>query len=67
MGCSRQAPLSMELPRREYWSELPLPTPGDLPSSGSEPASLETPALAGGSLPLAPPREPKYPQGMKQF
>ena len=29
---ARQAPLSMEFPRREYWSGLPLPTPGDLPS-----------------------------------
>ena len=26
-----QAPLSMELSRKEYWSELPFPTPGNLP------------------------------------
>ena len=26
-----QAPLSMEFSRQEYWSGLPLPTPGDLP------------------------------------
>ena len=27
-----QAPLSMEFPRQEYWSELPFLSPGDLPS-----------------------------------
>ena len=27
-----QATLSMEFSRQEYWSELPLPTPGDLPN-----------------------------------
>ena len=26
-----QAPLSIEFPRQEYWSELPFPPPGDLP------------------------------------
>ena len=30
---ARQAPLSMELPRQEYWSGLSLPTPGDLPDT----------------------------------
>ena len=33
-----QAPLSMEFYRQEYWSELPLPFPGDLPDSGIKPA-----------------------------
>ena len=28
---AHQAPLSMGFPRQEYWSGLPLPTPGDLP------------------------------------
>ena len=28
---ARQAPLSMGLSRQEYWSELPCPSPGDLP------------------------------------
>ena len=41
------APLSMGFPRQEYWSRLPFPTPGDLPDSGIEPASLESSALAG--------------------
>ena len=26
-----QAPLSMGVPRQEYWSRLPCPPPGDLP------------------------------------
>ena len=29
-----QAPLSMELPRQEYWSGLPFPPPEDIPDSG---------------------------------
>ena len=32
----RQAPLSMEFSRQEYWSGLPCPPPGDLPSIGIE-------------------------------
>ena len=30
-----QAPLSMEFSREEYWSELPFPSPGELPDPGS--------------------------------
>ena len=40
---------------QEYWSGLPCPPPGDLPNPGIKPASLMSPALAGRSLPLAPP------------
>ena len=40
-----QAPPSMEFPRQEYWSELPLPSPEDLPDPEIEPMS---PALVGG-------------------
>ena len=47
---ARQAPLSMGFPRPEYWSGLPFPSPGDLPDSGIEPTSLESPALVGGSF-----------------
>ena len=43
-----QAPLSMEFSRQEYWSGLPFTSPGDLPNPGIEPASLVSPALAGG-------------------
>ena len=34
--------------KQEYWSGLPLPSPGDLPDSGIELASPMTSALAGG-------------------
>ena len=44
---ARQAPLSMEFSRQEYWSWLPFPSPGDLPDREIEPASLMSPALAG--------------------
>ena len=43
---ARQAPLLMEFPRQEYWSELPCPPPGDLPDPGIEPTSSAFPALA---------------------
>ena len=42
-----QVPLSMEFFRQEYWSELPFPTPGDLPDPGIQYVSLVSPALAG--------------------
>ena len=32
-----QAPLSLELARQEFWSELPFPPPGDLPDPGIKP------------------------------
>ena len=53
-----QAPLSMGFSRQEYWSELPCPTPGDLPNPEIEPASLTTPALQADSLPSEPPGKP---------
>ena len=31
------APLSMGFPRQEYWSGLPFPSPGDLPTQRSSP------------------------------
>ena len=31
---AHQAPLSMGFPRQEYWSRLPLPSPGDLYDPG---------------------------------
>ena len=43
-----QAPLSMGFSRQEYWSGLPCPPPGDLPSLGIEPRS---PALQVDVLP----------------
>ena len=38
----------MGFSRQEYWSGLPCSSPGDLPDPGIEPASLTSPALAGG-------------------
>ena len=46
-----QAPPSMGFSRQEYWSGLPLPSPGDLPDSGIEPGS---PALQADALPSKP-------------
>ena len=43
---ARQAPWSMGFSRREYWSGLPFPSPGDLPDPGMEPGS---PALQADS------------------
>ena len=37
-----QVPLSMGLPRQEYWSGLPFPPLGDLPTPGIELASLHS-------------------------
>ena len=34
MDCSPQAPLSMGISRKNYWSGLPFPPPGDLPHPG---------------------------------
>ena len=45
---AHQAPLSVGLPRQEYWSGLPCSPPGDLSDLGIEPTSLKSPALAGG-------------------
>ena len=45
----------MGLPRQEYWSGLPFPTPGDLPDPGIE---LASPALAGGFFTTEPQRSP---------
>ena len=43
-----QALLSMGFSRQDYWSGLPCLFPGDLSNPGIKPASLMSPALAGG-------------------
>ena len=50
-----QVPPSMGFSRQEYWSGLPFPSPGDLPSPGIEPGS---PALQTDTLPSEPPEKP---------
>ena len=44
----------MELPREEYWSGLPFPTPGDLPDPGIDSGSLASLPLAGRFLTTVP-------------
>ena len=51
-----QAPPSMGFSRRECWSGLPFPSPGDLPDSGVEPGS---PTLQADTLPSEPPGKPQ--------
>ena len=50
---ARQAPLSMEFSRREHWSGLPCPPPGDLPNPGIKPESPYLLHWQEGFLPLA--------------
>ena len=47
----------MEFFKQDSWSGLPLPPPGDLPDPGIEPASPESPALAGRFLTTEPPEK----------
>ena len=48
-------PQSMGLPRQEYWSSLPFPSPGDLPDPRIKPTS---PALQTDALTAEPPGKP---------
>ena len=45
----------MGFSRQEYWSGLPLPSPGDLPDPGIKPRS---PALQSDALTSEPPGKP---------
>ena len=58
---AHQAPLSVGFSRQEYWSGLPFPTPGDLPSPEIEP---ESPALAGRFFTMVPSRKPLFHDGV---
>ena len=55
IGIAHWAPLSMGLPKQEYWSGLPFPSPGDLTNPGIKPRSS---ALQAESLPSEPPGNP---------
>ena len=55
-----QVPLAIGLPRQEFWSELPFPTPGDLPDPVIEPVSPASPALADRFFITVPPEKPLY-------
>ena len=50
-----QAPPSMGFSRQEYWSEVPFPSPGDLPNPGIKPMS---PELQADALTSEPPGKP---------
>ena len=52
---AHQAPVCMRFSRQGYWSELPFPSPEDLPSPGIEPGSL---ALQADALPSEAPGKP---------
>ena len=52
---AHQAPLSVGFSRREHWSGLPWPPPGNLPNPGMKPTSLMSPALAGRFFTTRPP------------
>ena len=54
---AHQAPLSVGFSRREYWSGLPFPSQGDLPSPEIK---SKSPALAGRFFPTEPPGKPLY-------
>ena len=58
MDLAHQAPLSMEFPRQEYWSGLPFPSPGHLPTQGSNLCLLRLMHWQAGSLLLVPPEKP---------
>ena len=52
---AHQAPPSTGFSRREYWSGLPFPSPGNLPNPGIQPKS---PALQADALISVPPGKP---------
>ena len=52
----------MEFSKQEYWSGFPFPILGDLPDLGVKPASLVSPALAGGFFTTVPPGKKELPK-----
>ena len=49
-----QDPPSMGFSRQEYWSEVPFPSPGDLPNPGMESWSPVSPVLQADALQTEP-------------
>ena len=56
---AHQAPLSMGIPRQEYWSRLPFLPPGGLPDPGIEPVFPWSPALVSRFLITVLPEKPQ--------
>ena len=52
-----QVPLSIRFPRKEYWSGLPFPSPGDLPDPYQD--QHMSSALADGFFTAEPPGKPQ--------
>jgi len=50
----------MGFSRQEYWSGLPVPSPGDLPDTGVKAGSPATSSESPDSLPSEPPVKPYY-------
>ena len=63
-SAASQAPLSLGFSRQEYWSGLPLPSPGDLPTSEIEPGSL---TLQADALLSKPPGKPMINPQVKSY
>ena len=57
-GLYHRVHLSKKFSRQEYWNRLPFPIPGNLHDPGIKPASLATPALAGGFFTTDTPGKP---------
>ena len=57
---AHQSPSSLGFSRQEYWTELPFPSPGDLPGPEIEPMSLVSPELAGGFFTTESPGKPYH-------
>ena len=65
MDCiAYQAPPSMGFSRKEYWSGLPFPSPGNLPDPEIEPRSL---TLQADALPSEPPGKPSEEETCLKF
>ena len=64
---ARQAPLSMEFLRKEYWSRLPLPSPGDLPDPSIESTSLASLAWAREFFTTASPGKVREKEKLSHF
>ena len=63
----RQAPLSMEFSRQEYWSGLPFPYPGYLPDPEIKSMSLMSPALAGRFFTTSATREALFSKAVQEI
>ena len=54
---AHQAPLSIRFSRQEYWSGLPIQSPGDRPHPENKPTFPVSPAFASGFFNTEPPKQ----------